>query len=95
MALTNKFAIHDAWTREAIICAIQRWANHYGDPPTSKAWKTAIDTYPSTWMVTNVFGSFNNGIRAAGYRPRSRGNPGHLDPIGTMEKLNAGRSREY
>jgi hypothetical protein len=91
--MTNNFTVHDLWTKEAIICAIRRWVDFYGEPPTSKTWKTAIDTYPSTWMVRTVFGSWNKGIRAAGYRPRPRGNPGHLDPIGTMEKVNAGRSR--
>lgn len=91
----NNFEIHETWTEEAIICAIQRWANYYGDPPTSRTWKKALDGYPSVWMVKSRFGTFNDGIRAAGFRPRSRGNPGHLDPIGTMEKINAGRIRQY
>lgn len=76
------------WTPEAIVCAIQQWADeHGGIPPAAQEWnagymsKRAQATklaefhrggYPSVTTVVNEFGSWNAGIRAAGFEPRAR-----------------------
>jgi len=77
------------WTREAIICAIQRWVNEYGDIPGSKLWGGSKRPrgYPNTATVKERFGSWNAAIRAAGYTPRPRGVPGHIDPEYTIERF--------
>lgn len=87
MGSTTNGALGKIWTREAIIFAIRKWANDYGEPPHSKLWKRSVDGYPSTWTVKNEFGSWNNAIRAAGFTPRSRGVTGHTDPEYTIERF--------
>ena len=96
MAFSVNGATGSIWTREAIICAIQRWVIEYGEPPTSKVWNGPRRPagYPSVPTVKERFGSWNAAIEAAGYRPRPRGVLGHLDPEWTIERFaNAGRSR--
>lgn len=77
------------WTRSAITSAIQLFAARYGEPPTSADWNTsqALSTgrsdlaeryqrdgdYPTTGSVQRIFGSWNEGIRAAGYEPLPSG----------------------
>jgi hypothetical protein len=76
------------WTQEAIITAIQRWAELYGRPPISSSWNAAhpIRTpedkahyrqgdWPSTTVVLTRFGSWAAARRAAGY-PVTHGNAG-------------------
>jgi hypothetical protein len=78
------------WTRESIVFAIRRWREEYGDPPYSKDWanrRTRPAGYPSTDTVRSVFGSWNDGLIAAGYPPRSRGVAGHMDPEWTIERF--------
>jgi len=74
------------WTREAIICAIQHWADeHGGIPPASQEWnvgymaKRGQDAqlrkfydggYPHTTTVLYEFGRWNTAIAAAGFVPR-------------------------
>jgi hypothetical protein len=77
------------WTEEAICYAIRRWAEEYGEPPRQRTWQRAIPGYPSFDTVRKAFGSWNKALVAAGFPPRSRGNPGHMDPGWTMEKINA------
>ena len=96
MGSTTNGALGKIWTREAIICAIQRWAIEYGEPPISKVWASSCrpSGYPSTPTVRDRFGTWNNAITAAGFAPRPRGCPGHLDPEWTIERFaHAGRSR--
>jgi hypothetical protein len=73
------------FTPDAIVDAIQRWADRYGEPPTSVDWDAArarrvghvwratrfeAGEWPSTRVTSGVFGSFNAAIEAAGYIPR-------------------------
>jgi hypothetical protein len=60
------------WTREAIACAIQEWADeHGGIPPAATDWLRARARNDSrVTSVTNVqkrFGTWNAAIRAAGF----------------------------
>lgn len=95
MGSTTNGALGAIWTKEAIVFAIQRWAHEFGDPPTSKCWNGARRPpgYPSAQTVKEKFGTWNNGIRAAGFQPRPRGALGHLDPEWTVMRLNARCSR--
>jgi hypothetical protein len=85
MGSTTNGALGQIWTREAVICAIQRWAIEYGEPPTSMMWKLAHNGYPSNSTVKDRFGGWNAAIKAAGFRPRARGVLGHTDPELTIE----------
>lgn len=60
------------WTEAAIIDAICRWAaGHDGVPPRSLDWCPPVPPgYPSAETVSRVFGTFNAGVRAAGFKPR-------------------------
>ena len=46
MAFSVNGATGSIWTREAIICAIQRWVIEYGEPPTSKVWAAGYRPRP-------------------------------------------------
>lgn len=84
------------WTQEAILCAIHKWVNEYGEPPTSKVWASPHrpEGYPCTPTVRAAFGTWNDAIKKAGYRPRSRGVTGHIDPEYTIERfVGAARAR--
>lgn len=74
------------WTRERIIQAIREWTEHFGGPPSATNWNSAAKgfnaakfgtgTYPITGTVQYVFGSWANGIEAAGFpRPQPTGRP--------------------
>ena len=71
------------WTRERIIEAIQRYAREHGHRPLATDWLKPGrgrngDGYPSTNTVRVAFGSWADGIEAAGFeRPRIGG---YLDP---------------
>lgn len=60
------------WTEEKIIAAIRRWAKeHDGEPPYFNEWiKIASRGYPNSVTVHTRFGSWNEGIRRAGFEPR-------------------------
>lgn len=69
---------HKVWTREAIIAAVQRWADEHGlVPPTSGDWNSTLarkagrpergTEYPSVHTVQDEFGSWSEAIRAAGF----------------------------
>lgn len=74
------------WTREKIIAAIREWAAEHGEPPAGADWNANQarrlgdeararrfeddPRWPWFSIVTRAFGSWNAGIRAAGYTPR-------------------------
>lgn len=65
------------WTRELIIERIQQWAEeHDGRQPTANEWfeKFPLDEnghrpWPPTATVVRLFGSWSEGIEAAGFKP--------------------------
>lgn len=60
------------WTRTEIIASIRRWAvKHGGRPPTLRDWKPAGEDWPDATTVQHKFGSWNKGIIAAGFVPRT------------------------
>jgi hypothetical protein len=63
---------HRIWTREKLIATIRRFASEHGRPPHSSEWNgPRCSGYPSSFTVRYVFGSWANGIEAAGFaRPR-------------------------
>lgn len=71
------------WTREAVIAAIQRWAERHGRPPTASDWIRAGDDHPAMSNVyrttsrtarNNPFASWADAIEAAGFeRPETGG----------------------
>jgi hypothetical protein len=64
------------WTREAIVLAIQEWAeDHGGVPPRAGDWKSRTDErrWPYVFSVTTYWGSWNAAIQAAGFEPRRNG----------------------
>jgi hypothetical protein len=62
-----------AWTRAAIIRALQAWAAEHGRAPHHRKWQTSGLEHPPTGTVTNVFGSWSAGLRAAGLEPAVHG----------------------
>lgn len=82
------------WTREWIVSKIQEWTSLYGEPPTAEDWApqtvhsrraNAVRTrfYSASWPYTEYvqrrFGSWNAGIEAAGFTPRTRRGPDKVD----------------
>lgn len=70
------------WTGETIVAAIQRWARlHNGAPPTSYEWNPAMGRSgrarrPLDYSaVQREFGSWSEGIRAAGFERLAVGRP--------------------
>ncbi len=58
------------WTEERIIAAIQQFAAEHGRRPLASEWQHVGQqkgTYPNTGTVLHVFGSWADGIEAAGY----------------------------
>lgn len=62
-----------AWSKEEIIAAIQKWAREHGRPPTANEWTKRIIGYPSASTVAKHFGSWAEGIEAAGFPRPVRG----------------------
>lgn len=61
------------WTPEEIITAITNWNEKYGRPPKSAQWMVSTPHYPSVKTVIDIFGAWNNAIRAAGLPTRKWG----------------------
>jgi len=61
------------WTRENIVYAFQLWHRRHLYAPTVFDWERAGDDHPCRQTVLRVFGSWSAGVRAAGLRPRGRG----------------------
>lgn len=53
------------WDEEAVIAALQGWAEEYGRPPTSRQWQVAGDDHPCTATVRQLFGNWNAALVAA------------------------------
>jgi hypothetical protein len=80
------------WTREAVITSIQTWEDLYGSPPRATDWNPAMiktddggkarkifndnGMWPHVTTICRMFGSWNAGIEAAGFKPRSTGQRG-------------------
>jgi Homing endonuclease associated repeat/Homeodomain-like domain len=66
------------WTRERIIADIQRWNEIYGEPPKSQQWLLEVRgdgtlnsrPWPHVNSVQKEFGSWSNGLEAAGFKRR-------------------------
>ncbi len=84
------------WPRDRIIAAIQQWVVEHGEPPTQSQWggstagrrdpvfvrqqKAGVIPWFST--VAKEFGSWANGIEAAGFpRPEPRRRPGRAPSV--------------
>lgn len=67
---------HNPWTREDVIAAFQEWHDEFGLPPTvldSRNNAGKRRRLPSPSVVANLFGSWNEGIEAAGFVPLPQG----------------------
>ena len=74
----------EAW-RQALVSEVRAWADaHGGEPPRVMDWNRAYarrhgarfeEGWPTESMVTVAFGSWRDGIKAAGFQPRERGRP--------------------
>lgn len=59
---------HRVWTRDTLIAEIRRFACDHGRAPTANEWRGPNRSgYPSATSVQEVFGSWANGIEAAGF----------------------------
>jgi len=98
-------AASKVWTRDAIVAAIQRWADaHGGVPPVARDWNTTVarqrgkpdrgDGFPATNTVRNTFGTWNAAITAAGFVPFDIGHYGRdgEDPEVVAESVRLYRS---
>lgn len=65
------------WNRELAVDAIQRWEAQHGEPPRTTQWQTKTQGFdhPVTQTLVQMFGTFNNAIKAAGLQPRTVGRP--------------------
>ena len=61
------------WPKERIIDRIREWNDIHGRPPKSDDWRSASDRYPSHSSVRKRFGSWSDGIEAAGFPRPFRG----------------------
>jgi len=67
------------WSVNDAITAIRLWAEaHDGEPPKMEEWRKLAPEHPSYAVLAQLFGSWNDGIAAAGFEPRpsSRQAPG-------------------
>lgn len=80
--------IRRKWNRESIIKAIQKFVKLNNRIPEFREWNSHNSTtgYPSTASIKKYFGSWNSGIKAAGFEPNifngfgidTYGKDGHL-----------------
>lgn len=59
-------------SRDGIIALMKAWEAEHGIAPVANDWQWD-KSYPAPNWVKNQFGSWNAGIEAAGYFPRTRG----------------------
>ena len=52
---------------------IREWSRLHGRPPTSNDWNPKQDGWPSSSLIQRVFGSWSDGLVAAGFPRRRRG----------------------
>lgn len=66
------------WTRERIIQRMRDYYKQYGVPPTSSEWLQPCEIvngyriWPTTGSVQKEFGSWSNGMKVAGFKPRTK-----------------------
>lgn len=60
------------WSKEKIVVAIQRWKDEFGSIPTSMMWMRGGEWWPSRSAVVKHFGTWSDGIKAAGFMPRTK-----------------------
>ena len=58
------------WTRARVVRALRLWVLEHGTLPTQTEWRASSPEYPNWGTVRDRFGSWNEGIRAAGFKPR-------------------------
>lgn len=84
------------WTRDAIVLAIQEWADENGGiPPAANDFYRlgATDRNPSVVTVQKQFGTWNAAIRAAGFEPHPGGPVGGYEPL--SEEQRSACARRY
>lgn len=64
---------HKEWTKEEVIELLHEWVTEHRLPPAQHEWNKRSPDYPSQSSVARLFGSWNNAIKEAGYRPRPVG----------------------
>jgi hypothetical protein len=62
-----------AWTREAIVAALQGWAAAHGRAPHEPEWRRSALEHPPAGTVKRAFGSWSAAVRAAGLQPALHG----------------------
>lgn len=83
-----KFNFCRKWTKILVINAIKKYHKEFNKIPEFRDWNSDIvlSGYPSTGAVRRLFGSWNEGIKAAGFEPNIQngfgidtfGKDGHL-----------------
>src|SRR5262249_47732551 len=68
------------WTRETVAYAFELWHRRHLCSPTLDEWRRAGPDHPSVTTVRQVYGSWNAGLRAAGFRPRRPGEARKASP---------------
>jgi Homing endonuclease associated repeat len=61
------------WDKQTIVYAIDLWHRQHLKTPTVADWEKAGEDHPCRQTVQRVFGSWSAAMRAAGFRPRGRG----------------------
>lgn len=73
------------WTPERIIACFRRWNEIHGKPPAASDWLyynsgVGDREWPHVACVQREFGTWSNGMRAAGFDPRPIGHYDRTDP---------------
>jgi HNH endonuclease len=75
--MPNQHSLACEWTKEGVLHAIQRWNKQYGEGPFQSDWEKTTADHPSKWLVRKHWGSWSQGVEAAGLVPRSKGGVSH------------------
>lgn len=64
------------WSQEILIEKIRKWTVKHGEPPKVNDWRGPQQSkWPSYITVIRYFGTWDEAIKRAGYKPRGRGRP--------------------
>ena len=75
------------WTKEAIVAAMRSWAVEHGSPPDADDWRVQGGRpVPSLTTVQYVFGTWSDGLEAAGFPRTPQRYPGD-DPAVVAETI--------